>query len=160
MPLLKNPRHEKFAQLVAVGRSAMSAYAEVYKTKGKSAANAASRLMENLSVQDRIREIQGKAAAVAVLTLERKREMLRKIAEGKMPSKVVNGPMGPVETFDIAKAIELDAKLAGELTERREVSVDDRRDTAVEAAERVKAVIPWLQEQMKKGKPDASATNS
>ncbi len=156
MPILNNARHEKFAQLVATGQSAMSAYAKVYKTKGKSAANAASRLMENASIQERIREIQGKAAAVAVLTIERKRELLLEIAERRKPSKVVDAPTGCVETYDVIKAIELDAKLAGELTERAEVTVDDKRATVVELAERIKNVSPLLQGMMKKEKPPAS----
>jgi phage terminase small subunit len=67
MPALKNARHERFAQELAKGQSADAAYAAAgYAPDRKNAA----RLTTNDGVRTRLSELQGKAAAKAVITLE------------------------------------------------------------------------------------------
>lgn len=134
MPILDNPKHEKFCQFVATGTSAQSAYGQIYNVKGRTAANSGSRLMADGGIRERVKEIQTKAEKRTVLSIEEKREYLR---------RVVVTPIGEIdETSDLCqhakytdvgrefkmpdklKAIELDAKLAGEFKEKVEVSVD------------------------------------
>jgi phage terminase small subunit len=68
MPILKNPRHERFAQALAKGMTADEAYQEAgYKPSRPNASRL--RAIENVSA--RIVEIQGKAANRAELTIER-----------------------------------------------------------------------------------------
>lgn len=144
MPILKNQKHERFAQLIATGVSATEAYTKVYRKKGKVAGSAGGRLLKNVGIQQRLSELQQKAETKAVLTLAEKREFLR---------RVVMTPVGEVDQdsdlcqeytkrfeaggetnpdFEVVKiktpcklkALELDAKLAGEFKEKVEVSVD------------------------------------
>jgi hypothetical protein len=61
MPVLRNPRHEKFSKLVASGVSASESYAAVgYKPTG--AKQAASRLLTNVDVRERVSKLQQAAA--------------------------------------------------------------------------------------------------
>ena len=120
MPALDNPRHEHFARLMATGTVSQSAaYAQTYPDSDPDSvrANCSRLTMENYGVTERIRELQSKTT---VLTLSRKRELLSEMAEGKRPSKrvIIRGPDGETERLehDHTGAIELDAKLAGELT--------------------------------------------
>ena len=124
MAILTNQRHERFAQLVATGESGAGAYGEVYGRKGAVADANASRLLRNAKVRARIAELQQKAAEKAVLTLARKRELLREMAEGERPTKRIEDADGPTDVYEAVKAIELDAKLAGEFKEKVEVTMD------------------------------------
>jgi phage terminase small subunit len=60
MSVLKSPRHEQFAQLVATGKNASGAYVHVYQTeKGtKGAGQSGHRLLKNAEVAARIAEIR------------------------------------------------------------------------------------------------------
>ena len=67
MPVLPNPRHERFAQELAKGKSA----AEAYQATGyKGDRTAASRLSTNVNLQRRVAELQNKAAEKVVVTVE------------------------------------------------------------------------------------------
>jgi hypothetical protein len=67
--MLKNARHEKFAQLVAGGMSATKAYCKA--GYGKKAAHVnGPRLMGNDSVASRVRELKGKTAQKLSMTRE------------------------------------------------------------------------------------------
>src|SRR6516162_6285562 len=67
MPLLPKPRHEKFAQALAEGKSATEAYeiAGYTPNDGNTA-----RMKGNDRVRERIAELQGQGAKRAVATLE------------------------------------------------------------------------------------------
>lgn len=66
MAVLKNARHEKFAQLRAQGKT----QDEAYEAAGfKPSRHHASRLATNGNVQARVTEIQGRAAERAVVTI-------------------------------------------------------------------------------------------
>jgi phage terminase small subunit len=63
MPVLKNARHERFAQNKAKGMSTGPAYtAAGYKATGHSAEVAGGRLLRNVEVKARIAELQGSTA--------------------------------------------------------------------------------------------------
>lgn len=67
MPMLINPRHERFAQGLATGKSAAGAYrAAGYNDNYGNA----STLKGNQKVQDRVAELQNRAAAGVVLKRE------------------------------------------------------------------------------------------
>ena len=75
MPILPNPRHERFAQELAMGRTSEEAYA----TAGfKPDRGNASRLTANDSVRARVAEIQGRGAERAEITVEM---VLRELAK-------------------------------------------------------------------------------
>lgn len=62
MPVLKNSRHEKFAQLLAEGKSATDAYAEAGYSGDRTAA---SRLSTNANIRQRVDEIKNRVAEKA-----------------------------------------------------------------------------------------------
>ena len=74
---------------------------------------AASRLLRNDKVRERVAELQRAAATAAVLTMERKRQLCADVAKGRHPDARIS---------DRLRAIELDAKLAGEFHEKLDVS--------------------------------------
>lgn len=118
MTILK-PCWEKFAQRVASGDSAAAAYRAAYGVRGASAETAASRLFRRVEVSSRVAELRKQAAGASaveeaktvaraagkvVLALAKKRELLHAFATARK-----------LDVKDRMRAIELDAKLAGEL---------------------------------------------
>jgi phage terminase small subunit len=78
MPVLRNPRHEKFSQLVASSIKPKEAYISVgYKPTG--AKQAGSRLLMNIDVRERVSELQEAAArsTADALILNRERVLHR-----------------------------------------------------------------------------------
>lgn len=135
MPILKNAKHELFAVKVANGAAASRAYCQVYKVPVKQGEANGPRLMGNDRVKLRIAEIQRPRATAVKLSLEEKREFLR---------RAVMTPVGQIdETSDLCesremtrfgpkfksvdklRALEIDAKLAGEFQEKIELQSSD-----------------------------------
>lgn len=86
MGVLQNPRHERFAQELAKGKSAT----EAYETAGyKGDRTAASRLSTNVNIQARVEEILQRGAARAEITVEKVLRELGKIGFSDI-RKVVN----------------------------------------------------------------------
>ncbi|MCP8895336.1 hypothetical protein KYK29_10360 [Shinella daejeonensis] len=78
MPVLKNARHEKFAQALAKGKTADEAYQEAgYKPNRGNAAT----LKANQSISDRVAELQAGAAAKAQWTAADRLKTLSEIVE-------------------------------------------------------------------------------
>lgn len=75
MPILQNTRHEKFAQLVASGKSADEAYQEAGYKRARQNAH---RMMTNDDITSRIAELQNKAAEKHEITRDKITEMLLK----------------------------------------------------------------------------------
>lgn len=70
MSILDNQRHEIFAQRIAQGNSATQAYIKAgYTAKGNSAEAAASRLLSDVKVRDRVAELQSGSAQQAEITI-------------------------------------------------------------------------------------------
>ena len=67
MPTLRNPRHERFAQELATGKTADAAYGLAGYRENRS--NAA-RLSANQDIQKRVAEIQSLGAELAAITVE------------------------------------------------------------------------------------------
>lgn len=81
MPALANPKHERFAQELAKGKTADEAYKEAgYKANRGNAAT----LKANQSIQDRVIEILNRAATRVEITQARVLEELAKIGFSNM----------------------------------------------------------------------------
>lgn len=76
MPVLENARHERFAQLVAAGVVATTAYEKAGYDKASSNAAAASRLLKKVKVKERIRELQAESALKHEITRDKITAML------------------------------------------------------------------------------------
>ena len=109
MPILKNARHETFAQGLAKGNSATDAYAEAgYKGDR----TAASRLSTNVNIVDRVKELQSEGAERTLVSIESLTDELEEarrlaMADEKGASAAVAAVMGK-------------AKLHGLLVEKNE----------------------------------------
>jgi len=112
MPVLANQRHEKFAQLLAEGRSASEAYVLAgYRANRHNAA----RLKSFETIRARVLEIQGagaKSAEITVASLLDELEHARQRADslGQLSASV--------------RAISEKARLAGLMVERQEIAVE------------------------------------
>jgi phage terminase small subunit len=127
MPMLENTRHERFAQEVAAGKSASEAYQNAgYDAKGNSAEAAASRLLRNVKVADRVSELQERVAEGIVLTRQWVVERLIENANKAMQSVAVLDSDGqPVGEYrydgGVAnRALELLGKELGMFVDRSE----------------------------------------
>lgn len=77
MPSLSNPKHERFAQALAKGETAVAAYEQAgYKPDR----GAASRLSANVSIEGRVAEILDRAAERTEITVAGITDRLLKIA--------------------------------------------------------------------------------
>jgi len=88
--MLPNIRHERFAQLIAQGKSATDAYiAAGYKARGKSAGNAASRLLENDGVKRRLEEIAAEVASKSIADAEEIQRFLTSVMRGEVEEQLM-----------------------------------------------------------------------
>lgn len=114
MPILKNQKHERFAQELAKGKTATEAY--VLAGYKESRPNAAT-LRTNQNVLDRIAELQGKAAARAMTTIE---DIARQLDEDREFARQCNSASASVAaTMGKAKVLGLiveKSEHAGEVT--------------------------------------------
>jgi hypothetical protein len=117
MPRLKNRLHERFAWLVAEGLDRTAAYRKLCP-HATAATQIGYQVYCRPEVKDRIAEIQAEVHSRAVMAIDQKRDILRQMVEGVLPTKVVKKADGKVEaTFDRLAALTVDAKLAGEFAE-------------------------------------------
>jgi phage terminase small subunit len=111
MSALANARHERFAQELAKGKSATEAYAEAGYEESRSAA---SRLSTNVNVQERVAELQSRAAAKTELTVASITDRLIRYADAAEA-------LGEASGLAVARASMMDAaKLNGLIVERSE----------------------------------------
>lgn len=88
--MLPNIRHERFAQLIAQGKSATDAYiAAGYKARGKSAGNAASRLLENDGIRRRLEEIAAEVASKSIADAEEIQRFLTSVMRGEVDEQLM-----------------------------------------------------------------------
>lgn len=111
MAALKNARHEAFARGVALLKPDVDAYREAFGCKQSTAEANATRMRERSEVSARILEIQAASATATTLTMQRRREIAREIADSPQ-----------AKNSDRLNAIVIDAKLAGEYNEKVQVS--------------------------------------
>ena len=115
VPALENARCEAFVRALIENKSQRKAYREAFpasrKWKDSTVDSKASVLFSNDKVLARYTELQTQAAQGAVLTRQRKREILCTIAEDE-----------ELEPKDRIRAIDTDNKMEGEYTEKVEAS--------------------------------------
>lgn len=128
MSVLDNPKHERFAQELAKGKTATEAYVLVgYKNNDGNASKLAAK------VQGRVKEITGKAADKAGVTIERVLSELALIGFSNMQDYMRAGPQGdPYLDFS-----NLTREQAAALVE---VTVEDFKDGRGEEARDVRRV--------------------
>lgn len=133
MPVLKNARHEKFAQNVAKGKSATEAYKLAYGAKAKSAEAAGSRLLGNVKVRKRVEELKAAGAARAEVSIEKVLRELSLIGFANMRDYIRIGDDGD-PYFDMS---ELDRDQAAVISE---LVVEDFKDGRGEDARDVRRI--------------------
>jgi len=146
MPVLKNPKHERFAQNVATGMTATDAYLSAgYETDATAARVSATRLLANVTVRDRVNELlelrgkkeikaTEKAIEKAALTkawvitrlMKNAQQALGEIPTPKTIFDKETGERIDAEVIDIDraaanKALELLGKTMAQFIERKEV---------------------------------------
>jgi phage terminase small subunit len=84
MPVLKNARHERFAQYVASGMTGAKAYKKVYRCGQVTAENNSVRLRGYELVSTRITELMERAAAKTVLSMQERRAFLADVVRADM----------------------------------------------------------------------------
>lgn len=120
MPRLQNRLHERFAHLLAEGILQGDAYRKLAPHVVDPNAQAC-RLAQRPDIKTRIAEIQTEVHSRAVMGLDAKRDLLRQMIEGTVPTKVVRKADGKVEAiFDRLLALQTDAKISGEADGRQQ----------------------------------------
>jgi hypothetical protein len=130
MPILANPKHEAFACKVAAGQQLGPAYRAVYGKKGTD--QNACRLSKIEKVAARVKELQGKAEVKTLLTIQERRQFLADVVRVKVGEVDERSPLAQsveygkdgkkIRVPDKIKALELDAKMAGELIDKQETT--------------------------------------
>lgn len=115
MPVLKNARHEKFAQNVAKGKSATEAYKLAYGSKVKSANANGARLIAKDSVAKRIEELKSAGAELAIVSISEVLQELKLIGFANMQDYVRIGADGD-PYFDVSEMSREQAAVISELT--------------------------------------------
>jgi Terminase small subunit len=149
MPPLENPRWEQFAQELAKGKSQTEAYLASGYKGDKSPATAASRLLTNVKVAARLRELQEVTAAKAEVTRE---SILAELEEARLMAKD-NGHPAAAVSASMGKA-----KLVGLVVDRKEVGApgefaDIENMTADELREHFAALVRSLEAEAGFGDP-------
>jgi phage terminase small subunit len=111
MRSLLNQRRERFAQLAASGETGAAAYRAAYGAEGPSAEVGASRLLSDVKVLERVADLQRQSATATTLDMQRRREIMAEIANDRK-----------ARAADRIAAVLADAKLAGELDDKAEVT--------------------------------------
>ena len=112
MPVLSNPKHERFAQELAKGKTADEAYviAGYKENRGN-----ASTLKANQIISDRVTELLSRSAIRAELTVARVVENLERIA-------IKAEALGEASGLNVAKSAWVDAaKVHGLIVDKKEV---------------------------------------
>ncbi len=114
MPRLKNRLHERFAWLNAEGMDRKAAYTKLCPHVADPG-TMGYKLYHRLDVKGCIAEIQCEVHSRALMGIDEKRDLLRQMIEGTIPTKVNKRRDGGVEAvFDMLGALVADAKIAGE----------------------------------------------
>ena len=92
MPILKNPRHERFAQLRTSGKTSSDAYREAVSNKTRNADVNASQLASQPGVRERIEELKAESAAKCSLSREAYIKSLVEIYEAKPSEALMDNP--------------------------------------------------------------------
>lgn len=124
MPCLENHTHEHVAQLVAGGKDPCEAY-KLIKPFAKHPRQLAYSIAKREDFRMRVEELRSEVAMRSVLDISKKREMLRQMAEGIIPTKIIDKESG--KHYDCLAALLADAKIAGDFA-AEELHIRSSRD--------------------------------
>lgn len=129
MPVLKNPRHEVFAQLVAKLMPAGAAYKKIYRgVKASTAETEGPALLRKPQISSRLMELQQDGAKAAIISLEKANQFCLDVLEAKVGEVDETSPL--CQSFKITedsreyklpdklRALEIAMKLQGRLRDR------------------------------------------
>lgn len=124
MPVLSNPKHERFAQELAKGKSQIDAY----ETAGyRPNPSAASRLSDDVKICERVSEIQERGAIRSEVTIA-------SLTADLLELKDAGKSLGEAPGFQVARAAIMDiAKLNGLIIDKAqsEVNADIKSELTV-----------------------------
>lgn len=132
MPVLKNARHERFAQALAKGKTAEKAYEGAGYRPDR---GAASRLSAKVNIRDRLAEIMGRAAEKVALDKSWVLDSLRQVRDLGLATELIDDRIKPAETFNLSaanRAVELVGKDLGMFKDLHEHTGKDGAAIAVE----------------------------
>jgi hypothetical protein len=92
MPILKNPRHERFAQLRASGKSGSDAYRTIMGRDVKNADVHAAQLTSQPGVRERIEELKAESSAKCSLSREAYIKSLVEMYDAKPSEASMDNP--------------------------------------------------------------------
>lgn len=141
MPILKNAKHERFAQLVAKGLAASNAYKESgYTAEGNAAESAACRLLRNVQIVARVEELKQLAADLAVATIGKsKADVMRALWENHVLARASG------EYSASNKALELTGKEMAMFIERKRIGPMDLADLTPEELDQLANQLEQLE---------------
>jgi hypothetical protein len=129
MPALPNARHERFAQELAKGRSQTEAYVNAGYKHSRSAST---RLAADVSICERVADIQGRAAVRTELTLA---DIIEELEQARMVALAAPTPQtGSAVAASLGKA-----KLLGLIVDKSEVKSEVEVTDARERLARIVA---------------------
>jgi phage terminase small subunit len=110
MSVLRNPRHERFVQYLAQGKSATDAYALAgYKPSRGNASN----LLHRPDVSKRLRQIMTKRAVAVAVTAESLIEQNQKVFDAAMEAKQLSAAVGANKEISILAGIRIERSEVG-----------------------------------------------
>jgi len=115
MPILENPKHEAFCQAYIVNRhNATQAYMEAgYDADEESARRLGSKLLTNLDVKERLKELRSQVQAEDLITID---GLIEEMNEVKSTAKADN------QLNIVAKILEMQGKMIAAFTDKKELT--------------------------------------
>ena len=147
MPRLTNRLHERFAWLIAEGMDRKAAYAKLCPHVADPA-TLGYKLYRRLDVKSRISEIQSEVHSRALMGIDEKRDRLRQMIDGEIPTKVIRRKDGSEEfVYDMLGALIADAKMAGEFDGSKSAEKDPGLSVTFRVLRRNHPIPPreWLE---------------
>jgi len=129
MPVLSNPRHERFAQLLAQGKSAVGAYEQAgYRRDDGNAV----RLTKKTAIAGRVQELTRKAAEKAKITVETLLRELDDIRQRAMASGQLSAGVAAIKEMGVLSGVRVERKEVGAAGEFDHLSDDELERLLVE----------------------------
>jgi hypothetical protein len=109
--MLSNPRHERFAQLLAQGKSAVEAYelAGYRRDDGN-----AVRLTKKPAITDRVQELTGLAAEKTKITVESLIAQAEEVRQRAMESKQFSVAVAAIKEIGVLSGVRVERKEVGQ----------------------------------------------
>jgi hypothetical protein len=149
MPSLKNTLHERFARLISQGMTQADAF-KACNPDTQSAKTGGCKWYARMDVRQRVAELREIVDQQFAMLIGEKRDLLRRMARGEIPTKVTRRPGGKLEaTFDRLAALEMDAQIAGEFApEQVQLEVGPTLKLDFGTIQRDKALPPTLEAEL------------